>query len=123
MLAQNIINVFGYLLRNSPELSAENLDSIRNLCQGKNNFDEVVEAIEEWCNNKKVYDKLLKLDENDVLARGDFNCLDQPNATISQVQQFLIDNSLASLDRNEKQNDDPNKNDDSNQTNRGTKKS
>ena len=123
MSAKNIINAFGYLLRNNPELADKNLENIRQLCQGKKSLDKVAATIGEWCKERGVYDKLLELNKADLSTKGDFICIEEPNATISEVQQFLIDNSLASLNRNEKQNDDPNKNDYSNQTNRRTKKS
>ena len=122
MSAKNIINAFGYLLRNNPELADKNLENIRQLCQGKKSLDEVAATIGKWCQERGVYDKLLELNKADLSTKGDFICIEEPNATISKVQQFLIDNSLASLNRNEKQNDDPNKNDYSNQTNRRTKK-
>ena len=61
MSAKNIINAFSYLIENNPELTAKNQDSIHQLCQGKNNWDEVVAAIGEWCKERGIYGELLEL--------------------------------------------------------------
>ncbi|NEP42981.1 MAG: hypothetical protein F6K35_28655 [Okeania sp. SIO2H7] len=59
-----IINAFIYLLKNNPELTVQNQDNIRQLCQGKNTLDEVVGAIGKRCKERGVYDELLELNKS-----------------------------------------------------------
>lgn len=119
MSAQNIINAFSYLLENHPELTAQNQDSIRQLCRGKNNLDEVVGAIGKWCKERGVYDKLLELNKENLPTKGDLVCLEEPNAQVAEVDKLLIANWIKISQENK---NDPSKNNDNNQTKTGTKK-
>lgn len=123
MSEQKIINAFSYLLENNPELSVQNQDSIRLLCQGKNNLDEVVGAIREWCKERGVYDELLELNQTELPTTGDRAILGKKNVAVAEVEQLLLSNVLSSLNRNENKNDEPNQDNDNKQSQTGTKES
>jgi len=122
MSAQKIINAFSYLLENNPELTAQNQDSIHQLCQGKNNLDGVVAAIGKWCKERGIYGELLELNKTELPTTGDRAILGKPNANVQEVNQ-LLDNISYGLNPSKNANNESNKNDNPNQSQSGTKKS